>query len=139
MTKGKIIYWLSTSLLCTVYVAAAIIYLVLRPMVEEGFRYFGYPTYLITLLIVAKITAPLAIMTRFSVWLSDLAYAGMFYHLGLATLAHLNADEGGSAHTLVLLVLLIVSFVSQNLGRKVASPNAPIVFGPTTQGLARQQ
>jgi len=130
MTKGKIAYWISTALLCLLYAAGATMYLAQRPMVEEGFAYFGYPAYLINLLIAAKIAAPLALLTRVSVRLSDLAYAGMFYHLLLAISAHLNAGDGGFAPAIIALGLLVVSFLSQNAGRKVASPNVPSVFGP---------
>lgn len=127
MTKGKVVYWLSTSLLCLFYASNAAMYLAQRPMVEAGFGYLGYPAYLVTLLIVAKIAAPLAILTRVSVRLSDLAYAGMFYHLVLTISAHLNVGDGGFVPALVVLVLVVVSFLSQNAGRKAASPNVPPV------------
>jgi hypothetical protein len=129
MTKGKIVYWISTALLCALYAVGAAMYLAQRPMVEEGFAYFGYPSYLITLLIVAKIVAPMAILSRVSVRLSDLAYAGMFYHLMLAISAHLNAGDGGFVPALLGLVMLVTSFLSQNAGRKVATPNVPRVPG----------
>jgi DoxX-like family len=129
MTKGKIVYWVSTALLCFFYLAGAAMYLTQRPMVEDGFRHFGYPTYLITVLMIAKIAAPLAILSRVSVQLSDLAYAGIFYHLLLALSAHLNVGDGGFVPALIGLALLAVSFLSQNTGRKVASPNVPTVFG----------
>jgi hypothetical protein len=129
MTKGKLLYWASTLPLCLVYVMAATIYLSQRPMVEEGFAFLGYPSYLISILIFAKIAAALAILSRLSVGLSDLAYAGMFYHLILAASAHLNAGDGGYLPALFALGLLLASFLSQNAGRKVASPNVPQRFG----------
>ena len=119
----KAAYWISTALLCLLYGAGAFIYMTQRPMVEEGFAWLGYPSYLITVLIVAKIAAPLAILSRVSVWLSDLAYAGMFYHLLLAISAHLNAGDGGFAPASLVLALLVVSFLTQNAARKTASPN----------------
>jgi hypothetical protein len=123
MTTAKVVYWVTTSLLCMMYIAGAAMYLMQRPMVEEGFRHFGYPAYLISVLIVAKIAAPAAILTRVSVRLSDLAYAGIFYHLILAISAHLNAGDGGFVPALVALVLMITSFLTQNATRKSASPN----------------
>ncbi len=131
MTKGKIIYWVSTALLCLIYAAGAAAYLTQRPMVEEGFAFLGYPAYLITLLIVVKIAAPLAILTRVSVKLSDLAYAGMFFHLSLAVSAHMNVGDGGFVPALVALALMAASFVSQNADRKEASPNVPSLFAST--------
>jgi hypothetical protein len=44
MTKAKIVYWISTGLLCLVYLGGAMAYLMQRPMVEKGFAVFGYPT-----------------------------------------------------------------------------------------------
>jgi hypothetical protein len=128
MNKGKIAYWVSTTVLSLTYLMAAFTYLTQRSMVEEGFAHFGYPSYLITVLIVAKIAAPLAILSRVSVLLSDLAYAGIFYHLLLAFSAHVNVGDGGYIPALVALTLLAVSFLSQNAARKVPSPNVPAVL-----------
>lgn len=128
MNKGKIAYWISTSLLCLMYGLGAVTYIVQRPMVEEGFSHFGYPAYLVTVLIVAKIAAPLALLSRISVRLSDLAYAGMLFHLLLALSAHLNVGDGGFAPSLVGLALLVISFLTQNHGRKAPSPNVPSVL-----------
>lgn len=125
MTKGKILYWTSTVLLCLIYSAGAVMYLMQHAMVEEGFAYFGYPSYLINVLIVVKIVAPLVILTRFSIWLSDFAYAGMFFHLTLAISAHVNAGDTGFVPALVALALLLASFLSQNSGRAEPSPNVP--------------
>jgi hypothetical protein len=126
MTKTKLLYWASTLTLCLTYAAGAAIYLTQRPMVEEGFAFLGYPSYLITVLIVVKIAAPLAILSRISVRLSDLAYAGMFYHLLLAISAHVNAGDPGFAPALVALCLMLTSFLSQNATRTTPSPNAPL-------------
>ncbi len=129
VTPGKVIYWSSTVSLCVLYASGAFIYLTQRPMIEAAYLAFGFPIYLITLLIVAKIAAPLAILTRLSVRLSDLAYAGMFYHLLLAISAHLNAGDGGSVPAVLMLALLLVSFLTQNAGRSTASPNVPDGLG----------
>ncbi|WP_196257792.1 DoxX family protein [Pelagibacterium limicola] len=126
MTTGKVAYWLSTVLLCLIYAAGAAAYVFQRPMVEEGFGHFGYPAYLVTVLIAAKIAAPLVILSRVLVRLSDLAYAGMLFHLLLAISAHLNAGDEGFFAPVFALALLIVSFLTQNSARKTASPNVPI-------------
>lgn len=125
MTKGKIAYWTTTVLLCAIYGMSAIMYTLQRPLVEEGFAIFGYPGYLVTVLIVVKILAILAILSRVSVRLSDLAYAGMLFHLLLAVTAHVNIGDGGFTPGLVALALLATSFLTQNLARKRRSPNVP--------------
>jgi hypothetical protein len=125
MTKAKLLYWASTLALSAIYLAAAAFYLTHLAEVQEGFTAFGFPAYLVPLLIVAKIAAPLAILSRVSVRLGDLAYAGMFYHLILAVSAHLNAGDGGYLPALTALALLLTSFLSQNAARKAPSPNVP--------------
>jgi hypothetical protein len=126
MRLWKYLYWASTLALCLIYASGAAFYLAQRPMVEEGFAAFGFPAYLITVLIAAKIAAPLAILSRVSVPLSDLAYAGMFFHLLLAISAHLNAGDPGYLPALLAFALMLTSFFTQNAARKAPSPNTPM-------------
>ncbi|HLQ20180.1 MAG TPA: hypothetical protein VK146_14495 [Tabrizicola sp.] len=128
MTKTALLYWASTLLLSLIYLAAAGFYLTNLKLVQDGFIAFGFLAYLVPLLIVAKVAAPAAILSRVSVRLSDLAYAGMFYHLLLALSAHLNAGDGGYLPALIALSLLLASFLTQNAARKTPSPNAPDRF-----------
>ena len=125
MTRTALLYWASTLLLSFVYLAAAVFYLTNLHLAQDGFVAFGYPAYLVPLLIVAKIAAPLAILSRVSVRLSDLAYAGMFYHLLLALSAHLNVGDDGQLPALIALALLLTSFLTQNAARRTQSPNVP--------------
>jgi hypothetical protein len=125
MTPTRLLYWISTLLLSLIYLAAAGFYLTHLTQVQEGFTAFGYPAYLVPLLIVAKIAAPLAILSRISVRLGDLAYAGIFYHLLLAISAHVNAGDGGYPPALLALALTLISFLTQNAARKPPSPNVP--------------
>jgi hypothetical protein len=129
MTKFKIAYWSSTGLLSLMYFGGALMYLTQHDMVSDGYVALGYPAYLITVLIVAKILGPVAILWRKSIALSDLAYAGMFYHLLLALSAHLNAGDGGFVPALIGLVLLPISFFTQNYARSGVSPYAGTRLG----------
>ena len=128
MNKGKIAYWISTGLLCLMYGMSAVTYIMQRTEVEQSFGLFGYPAYLVTVLIVVKIASVLAVLSRVSVRLSDLAYAGMLFHLLLALSAHLSVGDGGFGPAIVGLALLATSFLTQNHARKVSSPNVPLVF-----------
>ena len=121
----KYAYWISTALISLLYLASATIYLTQGDTVRQALGGLGYPAYLIPVLIVVKILGVAAILSRVSVALSDLAYAGMFYHLLLAFSAHLNAGDGGFAPALIGLGLLIVSFFTQNAAREAPSPYAP--------------
>jgi hypothetical protein len=92
-------------------------------MVQGLFVDFGYPAYIVPILAVVKLAAAATILTRFSVVLSDLAYAGMFFHLILAAGAHIAvSDFAGLPPSLVGLVLLGVSVLTQNKARRKQSP-----------------
>lgn len=92
--KIKITYWVSTGLLCLIYFGGAAFYISQREMVTGMLGGLGYPAYLVSVLSVVKILGALAILVRKPVALSDLAYAGMFFHLLLAVSAHVNAGDG---------------------------------------------
>lgn len=75
---------------------------------------------------VVKVLGPLAILSRVSVPLSDLAYAGILFHLLLSGSAHLGVRKPrGIVPALVGLVLLVASFATQNGAREGPSPYAP--------------
>lgn len=121
MTR-KYAYWISTALLCLLYLASITMYLTMGEKVRQLLAALGYPTYLREILIAVKILGVVAILSRRSVALSDLAYAGMFFHLLLAFSAHVHAGDGGFVPAVVGLSALIVSFYTQNAARAKKSP-----------------
>lgn len=90
--------------------ASGIIYLISYEEVAIIFSSLGYPAYLVYPLGIAKILGVIAILTKKSRTLKDLAYAGFFYDFILAFMAHINARDGGFAFPIIALVLLIVSY-----------------------------
>ncbi|MHC2626993.1 hypothetical protein ACVIW2_009025 [Bradyrhizobium huanghuaihaiense] len=117
------IYWISTALLSLLYLTSAFMYLTKGDWVRKALGELGYPSHLVPLLITAKILGTAAILLRFNVALSDLAYAGMFYHLLLAFLAHIADRKPSAAMPAVVgLILMATSFVTQNAARQVPSP-----------------
>lgn len=117
------IYWISTTLLSLLYLVSATLYVVKKAWVRQALADLGYPATLMPLLIAVKILAVVAILLRLNVPLSDLAYAGMLYHLLLSAFAHINVRKpGGALPAVICLVLLISSFVTQNTAREVQSP-----------------
>lgn len=124
---GNYTYWIGTALLSLLYLASAITYIAKRNWVRQALADLGYPGYLIPVLTAVKILAVAAILSRVSTVLSDLAYAGMFYHLLLSASAHIGVRKpGGALPAAVGLVLLVASFVTQNAARDVPSPYAPV-------------
>ncbi|WP_049802814.1 DoxX family protein [Bradyrhizobium japonicum] len=120
----KYAYWISTTLLCLLYLASATMYVMKGDMVRQALGALGYPAYLVPFLITVKILGVAAILSRVNVALSDLAYAGMSYHLLLAFSAHINAGDGGFPPAIIGLCALIVSFLTQNAARTRSSPYA---------------
>ncbi|PPT63067.1 MULTISPECIES: DoxX family protein [Xanthomonas] len=123
------IYWISTALLCLLYLASAGMYLAKGEFVRKAQAELGYSApLLVPWMIVIKILGPVAIVWRFNTALSDLAYAGMFYHLLLSGMAHLGARTPKGAIPAALgLVVLVASFTTQNAARHPASPYAAVV------------
>ncbi len=98
-------------------------YLTKRDFVRNAQVDLGYSAaHLVPFMIVVKILGPLAILSRVNVPLSDLAYAGIFYHLLLSGMAHLGARKpAGAIPAVIGLVLLFASFLTQNAARAVPS------------------
>lgn len=120
-------YWISTALLSLLYLFSALMYVRSGAFVRQAQAALGYSAgHLVPFMIVVKVLGPLAILSRMNVALSDLAYAGMFYHLILSGMAHLGVRKPKEALPAALgLVLLACSFATQNAARDVPSPYAP--------------
>ncbi len=119
-----IIYWTSTTILSLLYLSSAVLYASKAAWVRRILAELQYPAaYLVPLMIVVKLLGPLAILWRFSVPLSDLAYAGIFFHLLLSGSAHLGVRKPkGALPAVIGLTLLVASFATQNAARDVPSP-----------------
>lgn len=122
------IYWISTGLLSLLYLSSAFVYVTKATWVRQTLAELNYPApYLVPLMVVVKVLGPTAILSRISVPLSDLAYAGVFFHLLLSGSAHLGvAKPKGALPALIGLALLAASFSTQNVARDVPSPYAQI-------------
>ncbi|SHM99050.1 DoxX-like family protein [Pseudomonas asturiensis] len=120
------LYWVSTALLSLLYFASAYLYITQQDYVRQAQAELGYSaSCLVPFMIVVKVLGPVLILSRFNVALSDLAYAGIFYHLILSGMAHLNVRKPKGAIPAVLgLLFLATSFMTQNDARQLASPYA---------------
>lgn len=118
------VYWISTALLSALYLTSATIYVTKRNWVRQVLAELGYKaSYLIPFMIVVKVLGPVAILSRVSMPLSDLAYAGIFFHLLLSGLAHIGVRKpAGALPAAIGLALLVTSFMTQNDTRIVPSP-----------------
>ena len=109
-------YWISTTLLSLIYLVSATLYIFKRNWVRKVFAGLGYPEYLVPLLIAVKLLVVAVILSRFSVALSDLAYAGMFYHLLLSAAAHIGVRKPRDALPAVLCLVLLMGVSLLSLG-----------------------
>ncbi len=118
------LYWISTALLSVLYLASACIYVTRGDWVREVLAELGYKApCLVPFMIVIKVLGPVAILSRISVPLSDLAYAGIFFHLLLSGLAHIGVRKpAGALPAAIGLALLATSFMTQNDARDIPSP-----------------
>lgn len=121
-------YWISTILLSLVYLSSAFLYVTKGAWIRQTLAELNYPApYLVPLMVMVKVLGPVAILTRVSVPLSDLAYAGIFFHLLLSGSAHLGVRKPkGAVPALIGLALLAASFTTQNAARDVSSPYAQV-------------
>ena len=106
---NKYIYLISTGLLTLLMCFSAGMYFFNYDMVVEAFSTLGYPPYLIYPLAIAKILGLIAIWTKKSVRLKEWAYAGFFFDLLLALVAHLHIQDNQWQAALFGLVMLAVS------------------------------
>ena len=126
-------YWISSALLSLLYLTSATLYLVKTDWVRKQLAELGYPGYLVPLLIAVKVLAVTAVLWRVSVPLSDLAYAGMFFHLLLSGLAHIEVHKSKAALPAAIgLVLLVISFTTQNAARETPSPYGLVALAQQT-------
>lgn len=120
------VYCTSTSLLSALYLSSAALYLMRPTYVRQVLGDLSYrAAYLVPVMAAIKLLAVATILSRVSVVLSDLAYAGILYHLVLSGMAHLGVGKPrGAIPAMVGLVLLTLSFATQNAARETPSPYA---------------
>lgn len=100
-------------------------YVTMGEQVRQLLAALSYSSYLRGILIATKTMGVLAILSRRSVGLCDLANAGMLFHLLLAFAAHVHAGDGGIVPAVVGLIALALSYYTQNAARTKQSPYPP--------------
>lgn len=109
MKTEKIIYWVSTAMMCGVFAFSASMYFTKTDMVRGFFDALGYPSYLVIPLAVLKVLGIIAVLTRKSKLLTEWAYAGFFLDAVLAFAAHTVAQDGGTMFSIIAIIGTIVS------------------------------
>jgi len=115
MLSQKNMYWISTMLLFSALILTGIFYVVFYDTLVIYFKNYGYPTYLIYPLAIAKIIGSIVVLYHKNKFLRELAYAGFFFNFVLAFFAHLMIGEFDPFPT-IFLTLLIISYYT---GKKI--------------------
>lgn len=116
MKIQKIIYWIATLITCGVFIYSAQMYFRNTAMVEGYFESLQYPSYIVIPLAIAKVLAVVMVLWRGVPWLTEWAYAGLFFDAVLAFAAHTHAADGGYLFSLIVLIFLPISYF---LGKRI--------------------
>lgn len=126
MTKTKkIIYWIATVWLALGMTATGLVQLIGSEEETTMMKRLGYPLHVLTLLGVWKLLGVITVLVPRFPLLKEWAYAGFFFAMSGAIVAHLAVGDGAKElfGPLLLLVLTVVSWYFRPAGRKLASVN----------------
>ncbi|PHS54678.1 MAG: hypothetical protein COB01_00605 [Lutibacter sp.] len=118
MKIKKIVYWVATGLLSILLLMSSGMYIFQNEMIQQAFQSFGYPTYLIYPLVVAKLSAVVVLLTQKQSFLKEWAYAGLFFEFVLAIFAHVMVNDGEQMAAVMAMVLLVISYI---FGKKIVN------------------
>jgi len=116
----KIVYWGSTAIV-SVMLLFGLVYLTGSEQVVSGFAKAGYPQHLRIVLGIAKPLAAIILLLPGLALVKEWAYTGAAITWTMAVIAHYLAGDGAQVWSvpLTLLVLLIVSYVTRPVSRRL--------------------
>ena len=106
----KIIYWSSTILLSALLLMSAGMYVFDNEVVAGMFTSFGYPTYIIYPLAIAKIAAVIVLISQKQSIIKEWAYSALFFEFILAFFAHYMIGDGEQMGAIMAITLLLISY-----------------------------
>ncbi|MBO6515874.1 MAG: DoxX family protein [Bacteroidia bacterium] len=109
--RDLIIYRVVTSLFSALILMGVGMYIFQHDMVKDMYTALGFPTFLIYPVGIAKFLAIVTIWSNKSKFLKEWAYAGLFFNLLFANMAHLNAGDGEYAGPAMVFIGIIVSYI----------------------------
>lgn len=125
--KYKIIYWISTLWLALGMLSTGLVQLLrvesegaVAPPGVYGIKYLGYPVYFLTVLGVWKILGVLAVLVPKLPLLKEWAYAGFFFVMTGAIIAHFAVSDPikDMLPAMLLLTLTLVSWYFRPTDRR---------------------
>lgn len=123
--RNKIIYWIATLWLALGMVSTGIVQLIKMEEEVNNFTSLGFPLYLMTIIGVWKILGVVAVLIPGFPLIKEWAYAGFFFAMSGAILAHIMVGHDiitifGPA---LLIILTIISWLFRPMNRKLVSVN----------------
>lgn len=109
MNYKKTAYWITTLLMCGLFLYSAQMYFFNTEMVKGFFTALSFPSWVVIPLAIAKVLAVIAIITNMNEVLREWAYAGFFFDVLLATGAHYDAGHGLIGLSFYGIVLVLIS------------------------------
>ena len=110
MKTQKILYYIATGLLTALMLFSTYMYFFNHEEIATEFTKFGYPTYIIYPLAVAKLLGLLVIWQSTYKTIKEWAYAGYFFNTVLAFFAHYMISDGKQMGALIFLVFVLASY-----------------------------
>ncbi len=110
MKRNKIFYWILTGLICLWMTFQGVMFIIGPAGFHEMFSKLGFPGWLVLPLGIAKLLAVVAILSKKSKLLKDLAYAGLAIDFIVAFGSHLIAGDGQWPASLIASIILAGSF-----------------------------
>lgn len=110
MKRIKIAHWVFTGLIGAMLLASGVMYIAKHDDLIVEFIKLGFPIWLIYPMAVAKIVGVVMIVTKLNTWLTEWAYAGIFFNLLLAFGAHIALGDGDAIPPVVAIMLILGSY-----------------------------
>ena len=110
MSIEKKIYWIFTVIMSLLFFSGAVMYIFNYQRAHDFFVSLGFPVWIIYPLASAKILGVIAILTKYSSFLKELAYAGFLYNSILALAAHIMVRDGEYIPAIVAIIVVCISW-----------------------------
>ena len=110
MKTNKIVFYISTGLFSVLMLMSASMYVFNHEEIAKLFTGFGYPTYIIYPLAIAKIAGLIALWFFQKKKIVEWAYAGFVFNAVLAFFAHYMISDGEQFGAVIALVLILTSY-----------------------------
>lgn len=114
MKTNKVIYWISTILMCAIFLFSALLYIFGHDIAAGFYKIIGFPIWILYPSAALKILGIIAILSKKSNLLKEWAYSGFFFDVLFATLAHIYANDHQYPLSVAALILVVISRIYES-------------------------